>query len=158
MAFRSIVCRWKKKHVINAFAEMPLLWAKLFNMSVTNGSMTMDLVHIFTLVLLTIIAITLVIISIKLTDLLAESKASRMSVQNIESDDLFRQGYQNQQTRQSQAQHLEQILTQLEGLQHLLSCRLRADKNITAVKTSEKTVLYSAEQESQQRFNSHSGL
>jgi hypothetical protein len=117
----------------------------------------MDLVPIFTLVLLTIIAITLVIISIKLTDLLTESKASRKAVQNIESDDLFRQGYHNQQARASQVQHLEQILTQLEKVQHVLSCRLRVDKSITAVTSSEKTVLYSAEQDSRQRTNIHSG-
>lgn len=115
----------------------------------------MDLVVIFTLVLLTIIALTLVIISIKLTDLLAESKASRAAVQNIESDELFRQGYQNQQARLSQAEHLEQISTQLAALQHLLSCRLRADKNVNPVKNPAKTVLYSADTDLQTRFAEH---
>ncbi len=116
----------------------------------------MDLVPIFILVLLTIIAITLLIISIKLTDLLAESKASRSAVQNIESDELFRHSYQNQQARLAQAQHTEQILTLLQGMQHLLSSRLRADKSATSAPASEKTVLYSTEQEPQHRFHSHS--
>jgi len=117
--------------------------------------MTMDLVPIFILVLLTTIAITLVLISIKLTDLLAESKASRAAVQNIESDELFRQSYQNQQARLSQAQHTEQILTLLQGMQHLLSSRLRADKTVTPAPSSEKTVLYSSEQQQQPRFHSN---
>lgn len=116
----------------------------------------MDLVPIFILVLLTIIAITLVIISIKLTDILAESKASRTAVQNIESDELFRHSYQNQQARQSQAQHIEQILTLLQGMQHLLGSKLRADKTAAPFPGSEKTVLYSSEQEPQHRFNSQS--
>jgi len=115
----------------------------------------MDLVPIFILVLLTTIAITLVLISIKLTDLLAESKASRAAVQNIESDELFRQSYQNQQARLSQAQHTEQILTLLQGMQHLLSSRLRADKTVTPAPSSEKTVLYSSEQQQQPRFHSN---
>lgn len=115
----------------------------------------MDLVPIFILVLLTTIAITLVLISIKLTDLLAESKASRAAVQNIESDELFRQSYQNQQARLSQAQHTEQILTLLQGMQHLLSSRLRADKTVTPAPNSEKTVLYSSEQQQQPRFHSN---
>lgn len=116
----------------------------------------MDLVPIFILVLLTTIAITLVIISIKLTDLLTESKASRNAVQNIESDELFRLSYQNQQARLSQAQHTEQILTLLQGMQHLLSSRLRVNKTVTPAPSSEKTVLYSAEQEPHNRFHSHS--
>jgi type II secretory pathway pseudopilin PulG len=116
----------------------------------------MDLVPIFILVLLTIIAITLVLISIKLTDLLAESKASRTAVQNIESDELFRQSYQSQQARLSQAQHTEQILTLLQGMQHLLSSRLRGDKTVTPVPGSEKTVLYSSEQQPQHRFQNNS--
>jgi hypothetical protein len=121
-----------------------------------QGSITMDLVPIFILVLLSIIAITLVLISIKLTDLLAESKASRTAVQNIESDELFRQSYQNQQAWLSQAQHTEQILTLLQGMQHLLSSRLRVDKTVSPAPSSEKTVLYSADQEPQHRFHSHS--
>lgn len=151
--FGGIVCRTEKNHAITLRLRCPI---RLLHCVSLQGSKTMDLVPIFILVLLTIIAITLVIISIKLTDLLAESKASRTAVQNIEADELFRQSYQNQQARLAQAQHTEQILTLLQGMQHLLSSRLRADKTAPPAPSSEKTVLYSAEQEPQHRFHSHS--
>ena len=88
----------------------------------------MELITIFIIILLAVIAVTLVLISIKLTDLLAESKASRVSVQNIEADEFFRQSYLNQQLRIQQAGHTDQILQLLQGIDLLLSQKLKSDK------------------------------
>lgn len=88
----------------------------------------MELITIFIIVLLAVIAVTLVLISIKLTDLLAESKASRVSVQNIEADEFFRQSYLNQQLRSQQAAHTDEILQLLQKIDLLLSQKLKTDK------------------------------
>lgn len=83
----------------------------------------MELVQIFTVFLLLVATVTLIVISIKLTDLLAENRSLRLSVQNIEADELFAHGHQNQQARQAQQQRQEEILLLLQDIARQMSQR-----------------------------------
>jgi len=87
----------------------------------------MELVQIFTVFLLLVATITLIVISIKLTDLLAENRSLRLAVQNIEADELFQQGHQNQQARQTQQQRQEEILLLLQDIAKHMSQRQTAE-------------------------------
>lgn len=83
----------------------------------------MELVQIFMLFLLAVATITLIVISIKLTDLVAETRAARLSVQNIEADELFSHGQQNQQNRLLQQHRQEEILLLLRDIAQQMSQR-----------------------------------
>ena len=92
----------------------------------------MELVQIFMMFLLAVATITLIVISIKLTDLLAESRAARLSVQNIEADELFQQGHQNQQARLVQQHRQEEILLLLRDIAQQMSQRQLPERNRAA--------------------------
>lgn len=87
----------------------------------------MELVQIVTVFLLVVVTVTLIVISIKLTDLLAENRSLRLSVQNIEADELFVHGNRNQQARQVQQQRQEEMLQLLREIAKQLSQRQPAD-------------------------------
>lgn len=93
----------------------------------------MELVQIFMLFLLAVATVTLIVISIKLTDLLAESRATRLSVQNIEADELFSHGQQNQQIRLLQQHRQEEILLLLRDIAQQMSQRQLPERHRAAV-------------------------
>ncbi len=85
----------------------------------------MQLLTVFLIVALSVIAATLIIISIKLTDMVAEAKASRIAVQNMEADDLFRQGHFSEQQSKERRQHNIDILCLLERIEAQLGAKVR---------------------------------
>lgn len=88
----------------------------------------MQLLTVFLMVALTVIVATLVIISIKLTDLVTEAKACRIAVQNIESDDLFQQGHFSEHQRKEFNQHNADILSLLQRIEGLLNPKQKIDR------------------------------
>lgn len=93
----------------------------------------MQLLTVFLIIVLSVIATTLIIISIKLTDLVAETKASRMAIQNIEADDLFQQGHFSEQQRKEVQHHNLEILTLLQRIEEQLGSKLKADRSRSGV-------------------------
>lgn len=93
----------------------------------------MQLLTVFLIIVLSVIATTLIIISIKLTDLVAETKASRMAIQNIEADDLFQQGHFSEQQRKEVQHHNLEILTLLQRIEDQLESKLKADRSRSGV-------------------------
>jgi hypothetical protein len=88
----------------------------------------MQLLTVFLIVALSIIATTLIIISIKLTDLVTETKASRIAVQNIEADDLFQQGYFSEQHHKIQQNHNAEVLSLIQRIELQLSPKPKAER------------------------------
>ncbi|WP_306523713.1 hypothetical protein [Rheinheimera sp.] len=88
----------------------------------------MELVQIFIMFLLLVITLTLIVVSIKLTDLLSESRAARLAVQNIEADELFQHGHLNQQARLAQQDRQEEILLLLRDIASQMSLRQPAER------------------------------
>lgn len=95
----------------------------------------MQLLTVFLIVVLSVIVATLVIISIKLTDLVAEAKACRIAVQNIEADDLFQQGHFSEHQRKELHNHNSEILSLLQRIELLLGTKLKAERPRTTVLT-----------------------
>jgi hypothetical protein len=88
----------------------------------------MQLLTVFLIVVLSVIATTLIIISIKLTDLVTEAKASRIAIQNIEADDLFQQGHFSEHQTKELHQHNTEILSLLQRIEIQLGTKLKADR------------------------------
>ena len=95
----------------------------------------MQLLTVFLIVVLSVIVATLVIISIKLTDLVAEAKACRIAVQNIEADDLFQQGHFSEHQRKELQNHNSEILSLLQRIELLLGTKLKSERTRTTVLT-----------------------
>lgn len=95
----------------------------------------MQLLTVFLIVALSVIATTLIIISIKLTDLVTEARASRIAVQNIEADDLFQQGHFSEHQRKEVQHHNSEILTLLQRIEEQLGTKLKTDRPRTSVLT-----------------------
>lgn len=104
----------------------------------------MQLLTVFLIVVLSVIAATLIIISIKLTDLVAETKASRIAIQNIEADDLFQQGHFSEHQRKEVQHHNLEILTLLQRIEEQLGPKLKADRSRTGVLTQAEPSLTAA--------------
>lgn len=100
----------------------------------------MELVQIFILFLLAVATITLIVISIKLTDILAESRAARLSVQNIEADELFSDGAKNQQARLMQQHRQEEILLLLRDIAQQISQRQLPERHRALVQEKAASV------------------
>jgi hypothetical protein len=111
----------------------------------------MQLLTVFLIVVLSVIATTLIIISIKLTDLVTEAKASRIAVQNIEADDLFQQGHFSEHQRKEFHHHNTEILTLLQRIEQLLGPKLKTDRPRTSVLTQTESSVNPA----QNRFSSN---
>lgn len=88
----------------------------------------MQLLTVFLIVVLTVIAATLVIVSIKLTDLVTEARACRIAVQNIEADDLFQQGYFSEHQRKQFHQHNADLLSLLQRIELQLNPKLKTER------------------------------
>ncbi|MFN6970367.1 MAG: hypothetical protein ACK4NN_05840 [Rheinheimera sp.] len=93
----------------------------------------MQLLTVFLIVALTVIAATLVIISLKLTDLVTEAKACRIAVQNIEADDLFQQGHFSEHQRKAFHQHNAEILGLLQRIEVQLNPKLKTERSANNV-------------------------
>jgi type II secretory pathway pseudopilin PulG len=87
----------------------------------------MLLLTLLLIVTLVVIAAILVIISIKLTDLVAEAKACRLAVQNIEADDLFQQGHFSESQRKALQQHQTDLLTLIERIEIQLNPNFKSE-------------------------------
>lgn len=88
----------------------------------------MQLLTVFLIVSLSVIVATLIIISIKLTDLVTEAKACRIAVQNIEADDLFQQGHFSEHQRKELHNHNSEILSLLQRIELLLGTKLKTER------------------------------
>lgn len=88
----------------------------------------MQLLTVFLIVVLSVIVATLVIISIKLTDLVAETKACRIAMQNIEADDLFQQGHFSEQQRKELQNYNMEVLSLLQRIELVLGTKLKSDR------------------------------
>jgi hypothetical protein len=104
----------------------------------------MQLLTVFLIIALSVIATTLIIISIKLTDLVAETKASRIAIQNIEADDLFQQGHFSEHQRKEVQHHSQEILTSLQRIEDQLALKLKTDRARTSVLTQAEPSLPAA--------------
>jgi hypothetical protein len=99
----------------------------------------MQLLTVFLIVVLSVIVATLVIISIKLTDLVAEAKACRIAVQNIEADDLFQQGHFSENQRKELRNHNSEILSLLQRIELLLGTKAKSERPRTTVLASSES-------------------
>lgn len=88
----------------------------------------MQFLTVFLIVSLSVIVATLIIISIKLTDLLTEAKACRIAVQNIEADDLFQQGHFSEHQRKELHNHNSEILSLLQRIELVLGSKLKTER------------------------------
>jgi|GEM_PF-3512837 len=95
----------------------------------------MQLLTVFLIVSLLVIVATLIIISIKLTDLLTEAKACRIAVQNIEADDLFQQGHFSENKRKELHNHNTEILSLLQRIELQVGNKLKAERTRASVLT-----------------------
>ena len=89
----------------------------------------MQLLTLLLIVALVVIAAILVIISIKLTDLVAEAKACRLAVQNIEADDLFQQGHFSENQRKALQQHQTDLLNLLQRIEIQLNPNFKTERS-----------------------------
>jgi len=101
----------------------------------------MQLLTVFLIVVLSVIVATLVIISIKLTDLVAETKACRIAMQNIEADDLFQQGHFSEQHRKDLQNHHLEVLSLLQRIESVLGTKLKSDRPRTTVLTQSEPIV-----------------
>lgn len=88
----------------------------------------MQFLTVFLIISLSVIVATLIIISIKLTDLLTEARACRIAVQNIEADDLFQQGHFSEHQRKELHNHNSEILSLLQRIELVLGSKLKTER------------------------------